>query len=119
HLRTIRRALDLYPDSSKFSIARFVGRIVTQTVLRPDLVCYARKGRARVLETRSEKIPAAACLRHLVHFAPRKIVEVAADLHLFKGSHLAEIYKVFRPGLREKNLPVALQLFSGQRQPSV
>jgi len=83
NLRLIGRALDLYTDGSKLTIACFVRWIVTQTVLRADLCCYTRKGRARVLQTRREEIPATARLRQLIHFAPRKIVEVAADLRFY------------------------------------
>src|SRR5882672_535982 len=119
NLRLLQRALHLYANRSKLTIARFVGWIVTQTVLRADLCCYPRKSRARILQTRREEIPATARLRQLIHFAAREVVEVTANLHLFERPHLTKIYKVFRLGTRIENLSVPLQLFSGKRQAAI
>src|SRR5437762_11585025 len=108
HLRLARHALDLDANSSKLSIACFVRWIVTETVLRADLCGHARKRRACVLQTRCQEIPATARFRQLIHLPPRQIVEIATDLHPFERTHLTKVYKIFRSGPREKNLPVTL-----------
>ena len=119
HLRLLRRALHFNSDSAKLTVARLVNWIVTQTVLRADLGRYTRKRRARIQQTRGQEIPATARLRQRVHFAAREIVEVAANLHSFELTHLAEIDVVFRARAWKENLPVALQLFRGKREPPV
>src|SRR5437762_10921468 len=108
HLRLARYALDLDANSAKLSIACFVRWIVTETVLRADLCGNACKRRACVLQTRCQEIPATARFCQLIHLPPRKIVEIAADLHPFERTHLTKVHKIFRPGPRKKNLPVTL-----------
>src|SRR6267143_1218220 len=64
-------AADLYFDGPVFSVARFVGGIVTQAVLRPYFIGYLRKCRLRILQARGHKVSATACFCQLVHFTPR------------------------------------------------
>src|SRR6185503_12925216 len=117
--RFFRRALHLNSDSSILSVARFVRWVVTQTVLRPDLGCHQSKRCARILQTRCQEIASAAGLRDLIHLTARQIVYVAADLHLFKLAHLAEIAEVVRPCPWEVDPSIALKLFRGKRQPPI
>src|SRR5882762_3109986 len=56
NLRFVGHALDLDSYSSKLTVARFIGRIVTQTVLRADFGGHQRKRCASVLQARRQKI---------------------------------------------------------------
>src|SRR5258705_9653236 len=111
NLRLLRR-LHLNSDSTILSVARFVRWIVTQTILRADLGRHQRKRRSRVLQTRCQEIPPTAGLRDLIHLAARQIVEVAANLHPFELTHLAEIDQVVSPRPRQENLSITFKLFS-------
>src|SRR6266511_4525893 len=119
NLSFIRRALNFHADSAKLPIACFISWIVTQTVLRSDLCCYPRKSCPCVVQGCRQKSSAATTFGHFVHFTTCEVVEVAADLHLFKWPHLAKIHKVFRLSTWKENLPVALQLLRGKRQTSI
>src|ERR1051325_4493344 len=105
HLRFLRRALHFHADGSEFSVAGFVRRIVTQTVLRADLGGHAREGGPPVPQTRPQEIPAAAAFGERVHSAAREIVKVAANLHAFELAHLAEVDVILRPRARKTHLP--------------
>src|SRR6266508_1485393 len=119
NLRLISGALNFHADGAKLPVACFIGWIVTQAVLCSDFSCDSRKSCACVLQTRRQEISAAATFGQFIHFTTCEVIQVAANLHLFKRPHLAKINKVFRLSAGKENLPVALQLFSGKRQTSI
>src|SRR5438132_12146286 len=84
HSWLARHAADLYFDGPVFSIARFVGGIVSQAVLRSYFIGYLRKCRLRILQTRGNKVSATAGSCQIVHLTPRKVVKVTADRHLLE-----------------------------------
>src|SRR5690349_8531582 len=114
----VARAYDCYVfhaahfefDRAIFSVASFVGWIVTQTVLRADVLGHLRKRRARIGECGRDHASATRDTREIIHLAAREIVELAADRHSFKRTHLAEAVEIFSLRFREKDLAVTLNL---------
>src|ERR1051325_3753147 len=97
-------------DGTIFSVASLVGWIVTQTVLRADVLGHLRKRSARISERGGNDASAARNTREIIHLAARKIVELAADRHSFERTHLAEAVEILRLRFREKDLAVAFNL---------
>src|SRR5437588_415965 len=74
-------------DLTKAAVASLVRWIVAETVLGADLVRDLCKRRARFAQTRGGEILASGITGHLVHLAPRQIVELPADIHALKLAH--------------------------------
>src|ERR1700752_1841263 len=87
-------SLDLELDVAKLSVARFVGWVITETVLRADVSGHACKRSTRIFQRRRSKTPSAGDAREFVHLAPGKVVELTADRHAFKRTHATEVVEV-------------------------
>src|SRR6185503_19234576 len=68
-------------DRTILPVASFVGWIVTETVLRPDILSHTRKRCARIGECRGDKTPATRNTREIIHLTAREIIKLSADRH--------------------------------------
>src|SRR5689334_8603752 len=119
NLRFRLHALELEFDGAKLSVARFVGRIVTDAVKRADVGRNTRKRSARIRERCRLKTTTAGHAREVVHFAPRDVVKLTTDRHSFKWSHAAKAVEVFSLRRRRNQPAITLDLSLRERELAV
>src|SRR5262245_4231733 len=106
-------------DPAILTIASLVRWIVTQAVLRADLIGDLSKGGPRFLQTICRKVSSARALRQFIHFLTRQIVQAATDVHPFELTEPAKILIFLFLRGRHKQPAEALELLRGKSQPAV
>src|ERR1041385_5186592 len=119
HLGLLFDASYFNANRAKLAVTIFVRGVITQAVLRANLIGDACKSGPRILQTVGDEVSAAAIFCQTIHLFTRQVVEVTTNLHTFKLPHRAKVHKVFGLSARIKNSLVPLQLFRRQRQPAV